>query len=50
MGIPHALALSALRLTLGKQTGPADIDQVVALLPDIIAQVRQTNPAYQLTD
>ena len=47
MGLPHELALSALRLSVGRQTTAADIDTVLATLPGIIAKVRQLNPAYQ---
>jgi cysteine desulfurase len=47
MGIPHHLALGALRLTLGRLTIPADVDTVLALLPGVIEKVRQLNPAYQ---
>jgi cysteine desulfurase len=43
MGIPHNIALSALRLTLGKQTIESDIDTVLDMLPDIIEKVRQLN-------
>ena len=43
MGIPHELALGALRLTLGKLTTAADIDTVLAVLPGIIEKVRQLN-------
>jgi cysteine desulfurase len=42
MGIPHALALSALRLSLGKQTTETDVDTVLNVLPGIIKKVRQT--------
>ncbi len=40
MGLPHNLALSALRLTLGQQTTEAEIDRVLAVLPEIINKVR----------
>jgi cysteine desulfurase len=46
MEIPHDLALSALRLTLGRKSTPADVDAVLEFLPDIIQKVRQLNPAY----
>jgi cysteine desulfurase len=49
MGIPHQLALSALRLTVGQQTTGTDIDTVLELLPDIIEQIRALNPAYEAT-
>jgi len=43
MGIPHNIALGALRLTLGKQTIEADIDTVLTVLPGIIENVRRLN-------
>jgi cysteine desulfurase len=43
MGISHHMALGALRLTLGKQTTPTDIDTVLKKLPGIIQTVRQLN-------
>jgi cysteine desulfurase len=46
MGIPHNLALGALRLSLGRQTGEADIDRVLDILPDIIQKIRTVNPVY----
>jgi len=49
MGLPHQLALSALRLTVGKQTTDADIDRVLELLPGIIEKVRALTPTYQAT-
>ena len=47
MGIPHELALSALRLTLGKQTSAADIETTLEILPRVIARVRQLDSAYE---
>ncbi len=46
MGIPHDLALSALRLTVGRQTTEADIETVLEILPGVIEKVRQLYPAY----
>ncbi len=46
MGLPHALALGALRLTLGRQTTAGDVETVLEKLPGIIEKVRQLNPAY----
>lgn len=47
MGIPHDLALGALRLTVGRQTTEADIDSILEILPGVIEKVRQLNPAYE---
>ncbi|MCB0211142.1 MAG: cysteine desulfurase [Anaerolineae bacterium] len=49
MGVPYDLGLSALRLTVGRQTTEADIDTVLAVLPDVIHKVRQLNPAYSMS-
>ena len=40
MGLPHDLALGALRLTLGKQTTAANIETVLQVLPGVIEKVR----------
>lgn len=47
MGLPHELALGALRLTVGRQTTAADIDAVLEVLPGIIEKVRQLNSSYK---
>ncbi len=44
MGLPHELALGALRLSLGRQNTEADIDRVLEILPDIIQKVRAAGP------
>jgi cysteine desulfurase len=43
MGVPHNLALGALRLSLGRQTTEADIDSVLEVLPKIIEKIRHLN-------
>jgi cysteine desulfurase len=48
MNIPHHLALSALRLSLGRQTTQDDIEAVLDVLPGIIQKVRAMNPTYEL--
>ena len=40
MGYPHELSLSALRLTLGRQTVAADIDYLLANLPEVVEKDR----------
>ncbi len=47
MGIPRDLALSALRLTLGRQTTEAHIDRVLAVLPEVLKKVRRISPVRQ---
>ncbi len=46
MGLPYELSLSALRLTLGKQSTEAQIKTVLNVLPSVIEQVRQVNAVY----
>jgi len=40
MGVPEAEARGALRFTLGRDTTPAEIDALLAVLPDVLAQAR----------
>jgi cysteine desulfurase len=47
MGLPHDLALGALRLTVGRQTTEEDIETALALLPEIIEKIRALNPVYE---
>jgi cysteine desulfurase len=46
MGVPHTLALSALRLTVGRHTTSENIETVLELLPGVIEKVRQLNLAH----
>jgi cysteine desulfurase len=47
MGVDYTLALGALRLTLGRSTGQADVDYVVEILPGIVEKLRAANPVYE---
>ena len=40
MGVPEAEARGALRITLGHDTSDADIDALLAALPDAVARAR----------
>jgi cysteine desulfurase len=44
MGVPSQLAHGSLRFTLGKWTGPEDIDRVLEVLPPIVAKLRAMSP------
>jgi len=44
MGVPTQLAHGSLRFTLGKWTGPEDIDRVLEVLPPIVAKLRAMSP------
>ncbi len=40
MGLPGDLARGAIRFTLGYDTSDADVDQAVAVVPEVVAQLR----------
>jgi cysteine desulfurase len=46
MGIEPALALGALRLTLGRSTVPDDVAYVLEVLPGIVHRLRTSRPVY----
>lgn len=41
MGLPHEVAHGSLRMTLGRSTGPQDVDYVVKALPPIVERLRE---------
>ncbi len=45
MGLDEARARGALRMSLGPQTDEADIDEVLRLFPDVVAQARSAGMA-----
>jgi cysteine desulfurase len=47
LGRPRALALSSLRLSLGRYTTEDDIRQVIDVLPGIVNMLRAGSPLYQ---
>lgn len=47
MGIPGPLCQSALRFSLGRDNGPADVDYVLDVLPGIVARLREMSPFYK---
>jgi cysteine desulfurase len=40
MGVPDALALGAVRFTLGAETSEADVDRALAIVPGVVAALR----------
>jgi cysteine desulfurase len=46
MGLPPERARGSLRLSLGKQTTAADIDRILAALPETVARLRSLSPAW----
>jgi len=48
LGLSHEIAHGSLRLTLGSATTNEDIDHVLAVLPGIVAKLRDMSPLYNL--
>jgi cysteine desulfurase len=46
MGLPHAIAHGSLRLSLGRHNTKEECDQVVSVLPGIIARLREMSPMW----
>jgi cysteine desulfurase len=47
IGLPRERAQGSLRLTLGRSTTGADIDHVLALLPEMVHKLRAISPHYR---
>lgn len=47
LGVPHEQAIGAVRFSLGKHTTPAEIDNVLELLPSLVERLRAVSQAYQ---
>ncbi|MCI8601587.1 MAG: cysteine desulfurase NifS [Oscillospiraceae bacterium] len=47
IGLDHGTAHGSLRLSLGRYNTDADVDHVLAVLPGIIARLRELSPVYQ---
>jgi cysteine desulfurase len=41
MGVPRSLALGSVRLSLGHETTPADIDRAAGVFPQVVEKVRK---------
>jgi len=50
MGVEPRLALSSLRLTLGRENTQADVQTVLGLLPEIVRKLRVLSPLYPAAD
>jgi len=46
LGLAHEQAHGSLRMTLGKDNTPADVDKVLDTLPGIVARLREMSPIY----
>jgi cysteine desulfurase len=47
IGLPQEIAYSSFRMTLGKWNTEEDINRVIQVLPEIIADLRATSPLYK---
>jgi cysteine desulfurase len=46
MGIPHEIAQSAIRFSLGWNNTEEEVDYVVEVLPRIVQRLRNISPLY----
>jgi len=47
MGLRHDQARASIRFSLGKQTVAEDIDYALALVPEVVARLRELSPVYR---
>jgi len=47
MGLRTDQARASIRFSLGKQTVAEDIDVAVALVPEVVARLRELSPMYR---
>jgi cysteine desulfurase len=47
IGLPQEIAYSSFRITLGKWNTDEDIDRVIQVLPEVIADLRSMSPLYK---
>jgi len=46
MGVPAAVAQTAVRLSLGRSTTEADVDRVLELIPPVVQKLRAASPSF----
>jgi cysteine desulfurase len=46
MGIPYTAAHGAIRFSLSRYTTEAEVDRVIAVVPEIVAQLRRLSPYW----
>lgn len=46
LGLPHEIAHGSLRLSLGRENTEAEIDQVLEVLPKVVARLREMSPLW----
>jgi cysteine desulfurase len=47
IGLPQEIAYSSFRMTLGKWNTDEDIDRLIQVLPEVIADIRSMSPLYK---
>ena len=47
IGLPHEIAHGSLRLTLGIDTKPEDVDYMVEKIVDIVGKLRAMSPLWE---
>jgi cysteine desulfurase len=47
IGLPQEIAYSSFRMTLGKWNTDEDIDRIIQVLPEVIANLRSMSPLYK---
>ena len=47
MGVPEDLARGSMRLTVGAENTPQQIDYVLDTLPEIVSRLRSLSPAWR---
>jgi cysteine desulfurase len=47
MGVPHEIAQSAIRFSLGWENKEEDVDYLLDVLPGIVKRLRDMSPLYQ---
>lgn len=50
MGIPHELAHGSIRITLGRDNKPGDVDRFMEVMPPIVERLRSMSPLDQETE
>jgi cysteine desulfurase len=47
MGLPHDRARASIRISLGKQTTPQDVDFAISVIPETVGRLREISPLYK---
>ena len=50
IGLPHAIAHGSLRLSLGADNTDADVDAILAAVPEVVAYLREMSPVWDAAE